>query len=98
MPQWRKTYCWARAVVGMGGLVAGRRRRVVIREGGSVLLDDVLYGLFEPTLAKVCVVLCPDSFSPALNLGVDFLLEDSLIACHLPLPAVGKVAGVGLWE
>jgi hypothetical protein len=64
----------------------------------AVAFDDVLHRLVEPTLAKVSVVLCLDGFPPALNCSVDFLLESSLIPYHLPLPAVGEVAGVGLWE
>jgi hypothetical protein len=31
-------------------------------------------------------------------LSIDFLLEGSLIGCHLPLLAVRELAGVGLWE
>ena len=60
--------------------------------------DGVLHGLAELTPAKVGVVLCLDDFSPASNCGVGFLLEGSLIGCHLPLPASVEVAGVGLWE
>jgi hypothetical protein len=86
---------------GEGGLVA-KKRRVARRKRGTVLLamtcDDVPH---VPSLAEVCIVLCLGNFPPALNLGVDFLLEGSLIGCHLPLPAVREareVADVGLWE
>jgi hypothetical protein len=63
--------------------------------------DDVPHGLLAPSLAEVCIVLCLGNFPPALNLDVDFLLEGSLIGCHLPLPAVGEareVTGIRLWE
>jgi hypothetical protein len=63
-----------------------------------VAFDDVLHRLVELTLAKVSIVLCLDGFPLVPNCSVDFLLESSLIAYHLPLPAGGEVAGVRLWE
>jgi len=83
---------------GSGGDGGGWKGRTVLL---AVARDDVLYGLFVLLLAEVCIVLCLGDFLPASNLDIDFLLEGSLISCHLPFPAVREareVAGVRLWE
>lgn len=61
-----------------------------------VAFISVLHELAEPTLLKVSIVLCLDGFHLALNCGINFILEGSLIGCHLSLPASWEVAGVRL--
>jgi hypothetical protein len=70
---------------------------VVGRELVSLVVAfiSVLHELAEPTLLKVSVVLCLDGFHLALNCGINFILEGSLIAAIFLFRLVGKSRALG---
>ena len=64
----------------------------------AVALNDLRYSFFTVLKTIVFILLCLLGISLAPHKGVALLLDGSLKPSHLPLPAGGEFAGVGLWE
>jgi hypothetical protein len=62
----------------------------------AIAFNDTRYSLFAISKMIVFIFLCLYSLSAVPYKDIAFLLDSSLISCHLPLLASGEFAGVRL--